>query len=77
MIGSNMDSSQKTPHERAFVALGGAPGIKREFGISLQAAHKWARRIPVDRARKVETLTGVPAAELHPDLFAAAEPARQ
>ncbi len=64
------DSSEKTPHERAFAALGGAPGIKRVFGISLQAAHKWARQIPVGRARKVESLTGVAAAELHPELFA-------
>ena len=69
MTGSSMETSVETAHERAFKLLGGAPGIKRSFGISLQAAHKWAKRVPVDRARKVSELTGVPAAELHPELF--------
>jgi len=64
-----MESSEVNAHQRAFQALGGAPGIKRQFGISLQAAHKWVRRIPVDRARRVELITGVSAAELHPELF--------
>jgi len=56
-------------HERAFRALGGAPAIRDRFGISVQAAHKWATRIPVNRARVVEALTGIAAADLHPDVF--------
>ena len=62
----------ETPAEKAFKALGGAPGIKRRFKISLQAAHKWRVRIPASHAREVGNITGVSQHETRPDIFGAA-----
>jgi hypothetical protein len=49
----------ETPSEQAFRLLGGAPGIKRRFNISLQAAGKWKKLIPPDRCVAVSDITGV------------------
>lgn len=45
--------------------------IARLLGVSDAAVSKWlAGRIPVDRVASVAAVTGIPAAELRPDLAA-------
>jgi len=46
-----------------------ASKIARKLGIQQQAVSKW-KRIPAERVIAVEKATGIPRAELRPDLFA-------
>ncbi len=57
--------------DKAISAVGGMRALARALGISQPAISAW-RRVPADRLAAVETVTGVPRAELRPDLFAEA-----
>lgn len=58
------------PHivERAINACGGASLLAKGLGIHRQAVYQW-ERIPTMQIVKVEKLTGIPRAELRPDLY--------
>jgi len=49
-------------------------GIAKHFEITPQAVNLWIqnRKIPAERVVGVETVTGIPRAQLRPDLFQAA-----
>lgn len=60
------------PIDRAIEAVGSAAELARRLGISKQAIHLWGlRAIPVGRVADVEKVTGIPKAELRPDIFGA------
>jgi TorA maturation chaperone TorD len=59
--------------DRAIEAAGGVRALARALGISQPAISSW-KRIPSDRLVAVEAATGIPRAELRPDLFAGAAP---
>lgn len=54
--------------DKAIKAAGGAAALARHLGITSQAISQWDR-VPVTRAAAVERLTGIPRAELRPDVF--------
>lgn len=59
--------------ERAVSAVGSRRKLAGRLGISFQAVCQW-ERVPIDRVVAVEALTGVPRAELRPDIFIADKP---
>jgi TorA maturation chaperone TorD len=56
--------------QRAIDAAGGIGALARGLGIAQPSVSNWTK-VPADRVIAVETLTGVPRAELRPDLYAA------
>jgi DNA-binding transcriptional regulator YdaS (Cro superfamily) len=56
----------------ALKSAGSAAGLARALGVTRQAIHKW-QRIPAERVRDVERVTGVPRETLRPDLYEAAQ----
>ena len=54
--------------EKAIEAAGGVRALSRELGISQPAISSW-KRVPADRVVAVEAASGVPRAELRPDLY--------
>lgn len=54
--------------DKAIEAAGGVRALARSLGISQPAISAW-KRIPSDRVVAVEAATGVPRAELRPDLY--------
>lgn len=54
---------------RAIEAAGGVRALARHLGVSQPAVSMW-KRVPADRVAEVEAVTGIPRAELRPDLFA-------
>lgn len=47
-----------------------AEEVAVEFQISRQSVNKWKDGIPVERCKRLEELTGIPRAQLRPDVFA-------
>jgi TorA maturation chaperone TorD len=54
--------------DRAIVAAGGIAPLARKLGISQPSVSNWSR-VPAQRVVAVEAATGVPRAELRPDLY--------
>ncbi|MBI5263304.1 MAG: molecular chaperone TorD family protein [Bradyrhizobium sp.] len=54
--------------DRAINAAGGVARLARKIGISQPSVSSW-RKVPAQRVIAVEAATGVPRAELRPDLF--------
>jgi DNA-binding transcriptional regulator YdaS (Cro superfamily) len=48
--------------------VGGVPELARKLGVSRQAIYQWTE-VPVERAAKLEHVTGIPRSRLRPDLF--------
>lgn len=43
-------------------------------GVGRAAVFKWeARKVPAERVRQIEAVTGIPASDLRPDLFPSSE----
>jgi DNA-binding transcriptional regulator YdaS (Cro superfamily) len=59
--------------QRAITAAGGLKALADAVGVSAPSIIGWRRRgeIPADRLAAVSAATGIPAAELRPDLAAA------
>jgi TorA maturation chaperone TorD len=55
--------------QQAIDAAGGIGALARGLGISQPSVSNWAK-VPADRVVAVETLTGIPRADLRPDLYA-------
>jgi DNA-binding transcriptional regulator YdaS (Cro superfamily) len=57
--------------QRAIDAVGTVTALAREVGVTPPAVHHWLsrRRVPHGRARDVSRVTGVPLAELRPDIW--------
>ena len=53
----------------AIESAGSINALARKLGISGQAVQQW-RRVPAERVVEVEKATGVPRAQLRPDIFA-------
>lgn len=51
----------------ALTKAGGVTALARAIGIKPQAISQW-RRVPADRVGDVAVATGIPAADLRPDL---------
>ena len=74
MIGSIMKTN---PIHDAIRAAGSGPKLAQQLGISARAVYKWAARwddgilaaVPANRAIEIESVTGIPRAELRPDLW--------
>lgn len=47
---------------------GGVVALSKALGLSRAAVSQW-KRIPIERVIDVERLTGVPRADLRPDVF--------
>ena len=58
--------------EYAARKVGGFAQLAAKLGIARQAVYQWTR-IPAERVADVERITGVPRAELRPDLYEAAQ----
>ena len=54
--------------DRAIDAAGGVAQLARKIGISQPSVSNWSK-IPAQRVMAVEAATGVPRAELRPDLY--------
>jgi TorA maturation chaperone TorD len=54
--------------DRAIDAAGGAAQLARKIGISQPSVSNWSK-VPAQRVIAVEAATGVPRAELRPDLY--------
>jgi TorA maturation chaperone TorD len=54
--------------QRAIDAAGGIGALARALGIAQPSVSGWMR-VPADRVSAIEAATGVPRAELRPDLF--------
>ncbi|WP_298233621.1 Cro/CI family transcriptional regulator [uncultured Azohydromonas sp.] len=55
---------------------GGQAGLARYLGVSPQAVSQWVtgrRPVPPKHALAIERATGVPSAQLRPDVFGAQE----
>lgn len=52
--------------------VGGMAQLAAKLGIARQAIYQWSR-IPAERVVDVERVTGIPRAELRPDLYEAAQ----
>jgi DNA-binding transcriptional regulator YdaS (Cro superfamily) len=65
-----------TPHISALTEAtqraGGQARLAKLLGVTRQAVCQW-KRVPADRVREIERLTGVPREVLRPDLFGAAQ----
>lgn len=57
-----------TALDKAIKAAGGAAALARHLGITSQAISQWDR-VPLGRLAQVHRLTGIPLAELRPDVF--------
>lgn len=58
--------------EYAAQKVGGIAQLAAKLGLARQAVYQW-KRIPAERVAEVERITGVPRAELRPDLYEAAQ----
>jgi TorA maturation chaperone TorD len=54
--------------QQAIEAAGGIGALARGLGISQPSVSNWTK-VPADRVIAVETLTGIPRADLRPDLY--------
>jgi DNA-binding transcriptional regulator YdaS (Cro superfamily) len=54
--------------EAAIEKAGGMRELGRLLGINYQALQQW-RRIPAERVRDIERITGIPREKLRPDIF--------
>jgi DNA-binding transcriptional regulator YdaS (Cro superfamily) len=54
--------------DAAIEKAGGMRELDRLPGINYQAMQTW-RRIPAERMRDIECITGIPREKLHPDIF--------
>jgi len=68
------DPRRETEVQNAIDTAGGVNALARAIGISNAAVATW-RRIPLGRVAAVSAATGIPAADLRPDLAAAFAPA--
>jgi DNA-binding transcriptional regulator YdaS (Cro superfamily) len=57
---------------RAADRIGGVPRLAQRIGVTRQAIYQW-REVPADRVGEIATATGIPRADLRPDLFALSE----
>jgi len=64
--------SKSSPVSEAVERAGGAANLARALNVSRQAIYKW-QRIPADRVREIERLTGISRETLRPDLYGAAQ----
>ncbi len=66
-----MDNIQILPIQKAANLLGGFLGMAEKCDVSVQAAYKWAKQVPVERCKQIEELTKgkVTRSELRPDIF--------
>ena len=53
---------------------GGLTKLADLLGVRHQTFYSW-RRVPAERVREIERITGIPAHELRPDLFTKADAA--
>lgn len=54
--------------QKAIKKAGGIVALGRALGITHNAIYSW-KRIPSERVREVEAITGIPRHELRPDLY--------
>jgi TorA maturation chaperone TorD len=59
--------------QKAINAVGGVAALARRIGIAQPSVSNWTK-VPADRLASIEQATGVPRAELRPDLFEASAP---
>lgn len=58
--------------DRAIKAAGSATRLAELVGVHKSTVSDWrASRVPAERAIAIEAATGIPRADLRPDLFAA------
>jgi DNA-binding transcriptional regulator YdaS (Cro superfamily) len=63
-------SKEQVAFVAAIYKAGGYAALADQLGVSRQAIYQWRdTRVPVDRAKEIEKLTGIPRAELRPDVF--------
>ncbi|MGQ5267698.1 transcriptional regulator [Xanthomonas arboricola] len=64
-----MDS--QTPLQRAIVAAGSQQNLASQLGIRSASISEWKSRgrVPVERVRLIESVTGISKHELRPDIF--------
>lgn len=48
--------------------VGSANELARQLGVTPQAISQW-KRIPLERASEIARITGIPRAELRPDIW--------
>lgn len=65
----DVDLALKAGVEKAIEAAGSGGKLGRSLGISRAAVNEWDQ-VPAKRVREVSRITGVPLAELRPDLYA-------
>lgn len=69
-----MNTNASRPHILSYAAqkVGGMAQLAAKLGIARQAVYQW-KRIPADRVVEIERATGIPRAELRPDIFGDAQ----
>lgn len=66
---ARMDS--QTPLQKAIVVAGSQQNLANQLGIRSASISEWKSRgrIPVERVRSIESVTGISKHELRPDIF--------
>lgn len=67
---AGMNKTQ-TALDRAIAAAGSQQKLAAQIGVTQQAVSIWQRsgRVPAEAAVKVEAATGIPRADIRPDIF--------
>lgn len=66
-------TEHQTPLERAIKAAGSATRLAALLGVHKSTITDWKQGgVPAERAVQIERATGVPRAQLRPDIFEAA-----
>lgn len=67
-----MRNCPENPLNRAAEAVGSKSELARILGVTPGAVNNWLRRnvVPANRVKDIENASGIPAADLRPDLFA-------
>lgn len=66
---TEVETPPADPVDRAVQAAGSLSELARRLGLNYQSIQQW-KRIPAERVIDVERATGIPRAELRPDLYA-------
>ena len=64
-----MDNKTQTPLERVIEWAGSRRELGRKLALSPAATYQW-KQIPIGRVAQLSAMTGIPRAELRPDIFA-------
>lgn len=64
----NSETVLRKAVDRAIEAAGNTSQLAKRVGVTYQSIQQW-KRVPAEQVAKVSEVTGIPRAELRPDIF--------